>query len=90
MLLSEENETIIPAINSFLGTTQVEGKVMHAVAAVVSATAPLFVLILLSTSDCQRVNRGRGKGIIVLDDSRNREKLQNLSWFSLRSNGLGF
>ena len=46
MLLSAENETIIPAINSFLGTTQVEGKVMYAVAAVVSATAPLFVLIL--------------------------------------------
>ncbi|WP_422378407.1 carbohydrate ABC transporter permease [Roseibium sp.] len=46
MLLSENNETIIPAINSFLGTTQVEGKVMYAVAAVVSATAPLFVLIL--------------------------------------------
>jgi multiple sugar transport system permease protein len=46
MLLSEKNETIIPAINSFLGTTQVEGKVMYAVAAVVSATAPLFVLIL--------------------------------------------
>ncbi|MBO6511057.1 MAG: carbohydrate ABC transporter permease [Roseibium sp.] len=46
MLLSSENETIIPAIASFLGTTQVEGKVMYAVAAVVSATAPLFVLIL--------------------------------------------
>ncbi len=46
MLLSEDNETIIPAINSFLGTTQVEGKVMYAVAAVVSATAPLCVLVL--------------------------------------------
>ena len=46
MLLSEENETIIPAINSFLGTTQVEGKVMYAVAAVVSVTAPLLLLIL--------------------------------------------
>ena len=46
MLLSEENETIIPAINSFMGTTQIEGKVMNAVAAVVSTTAPLFVLIL--------------------------------------------
>ena len=45
-LLSEENETIIPAINSFMGTTQVEGKVMYAVAAVVSTVAPLFVLIL--------------------------------------------
>ena len=46
MLLSEENETIIPAINSFLGTTQDEGKVMYAVAAVVSVTAPILVLIL--------------------------------------------
>jgi len=46
MLLSTENETIIPAIASFLGTTQVEGNVMFAVAAVVSATAPLFVLVL--------------------------------------------
>ena len=46
MLLSEKNETIIPAVNSFLGTTQVEGKVMYAVAAVVSATAPLFLLIM--------------------------------------------
>ena len=46
MLLSGENETMIPAIASFLGTTQVEGNVMYAVAAVVSATAPLFVLVL--------------------------------------------
>ena len=46
MLLSEANQTMIPAIRSFLGTTQVEGNVMFAVAAVVSATAPLFVLIL--------------------------------------------
>ena len=46
MLLSEENETMIPAIASFLGTTQVEGNVMFAVAAVVSATAPLFVLVM--------------------------------------------
>ena len=46
MLLNSQNETIIPAINSFLGSTQVEGNVMFAVAAVVSATAPLFVLIL--------------------------------------------
>ena len=46
MLLSEKNETMIPAIASFLGTTQVEGNVMFAVAAVVSATAPLFMLIM--------------------------------------------
>ena len=46
MLLSEANETMIPAIASFLGTTQVEGNVMFAVAAVVSATAPLFLLVM--------------------------------------------
>lgn len=46
LLLSEENETMIPKIASFLGTTQVEGNVMFAVAAVVSATVPLFLLVL--------------------------------------------
>jgi len=46
MLLSEENQTMVPKIASFLGTTQTEGDVMLAVAAVVSATLPLFVLIL--------------------------------------------
>lgn len=46
MLLSESNRTMVPAIAAFLGTTQTEGNIMFAVAAVVSATAPLFVLIL--------------------------------------------
>ena len=46
ILLSEQNETMIPKIASFLGTTQIEGNVMFAVAAVVSATAPLFMLVL--------------------------------------------
>lgn len=46
MLLTQENTTMIPKINSFLGSTQVEGKVMYAVAAVVSAIVPLFVLIM--------------------------------------------
>lgn len=46
MLLSQDNQTMVPKIASFLGSTQVEGNVMFAVAAVVSATAPLFVLIL--------------------------------------------
>lgn len=45
-LLSQDNQTMIPKINSFLGTTQSAGDVMFAVAAVVSATAPLFVLII--------------------------------------------
>ncbi|WP_293573797.1 carbohydrate ABC transporter permease [Phaeobacter sp.] len=46
MLLSEENRTMVPAIYGFLGSTQEEGNVMFAVAAVVSATAPLFVLVM--------------------------------------------
>ncbi|MEL6953886.1 MAG: carbohydrate ABC transporter permease [Pseudomonadota bacterium] len=46
MLLSQENETIIPRIASFMGSTQVQGNVMFAVAAVVSATVPLIMLII--------------------------------------------
>ncbi len=46
MLLSEENTTMVPQIDSFLGSTQEKGKVMYAVAAVVSAIVPLFVLIM--------------------------------------------
>ncbi len=47
MLLSQENQTMIPRINAFLGSTQQEGKVMYAVAAAVSAMAPLFVLVMV-------------------------------------------
>ena len=46
MLLSQENEKMIPAIAGFLGTVQVEGNVMFAVAAVVSATVPLLFLVM--------------------------------------------
>lgn len=46
MILSKENQTMVPKIASFLGTTQTKGNVMFAVAAVVSVTAPLFVMIL--------------------------------------------
>ena len=46
LLLTEENQSIVPKIASFLGTTQEQGNVMFAVAAVVSATAPLFLLVL--------------------------------------------
>ena len=46
MLLAEENRTIVPEIAAFLGTTYTEGNVMFAVAAVVSATAPLFILVM--------------------------------------------
>lgn len=46
MLLSAENQTMVPKLASFLGTTQTKGNVMFAVAAVVSITAPLFVMIM--------------------------------------------
>lgn len=46
MILNENNRTMVPEIAAFLGTTQTEGNVMFAVAAVVSATAPLFVMVL--------------------------------------------
>lgn len=47
ILLSQENQTMVPKVASFLGTTQSEGKIMYAVAAVVSSIAPLCVLVLL-------------------------------------------
>jgi len=46
MLLSQENQTMVPKIASFLGSTQQEGEVMYAVAAVVSTTLPLFVSVM--------------------------------------------
>lgn len=46
MLLEEKNRTMVPAINAFLGTTQTEGNVMFAVAAVVSAVIPLFIMVM--------------------------------------------
>ena len=46
MLLSQDNQTMVPKIASFLGTTQTKGNLMFAVSAVVSVTAPLFVMVL--------------------------------------------
>ena len=46
MLLSQENQTMIPKVASFLGSIENAGNVMFAVAAVVSATVPLFILVL--------------------------------------------
>jgi multiple sugar transport system permease protein len=47
ILLSQDNQTMVPKVASFLGSTQAEGKIMYAVAAVVSAIVPLFVLVLM-------------------------------------------
>ena len=46
MLLEKENQTMVPKIASFLGTTQTKGNVMFAVAAVVSSTAPIFIMVM--------------------------------------------
>lgn len=46
MLLSADNYTMIPKIESFMGSTQQAGKVMYAVAAAVSSIVPLFILVL--------------------------------------------
>jgi multiple sugar transport system permease protein len=47
MLLTQDNQTMIPKIASFLGSVNDEGRIMYAVAAVVSAMAPLFVLVMV-------------------------------------------
>ena len=47
MLLSESNRTLVPSIAAFLGTTLSEGNVMFAVASVVSATIPIFILVMI-------------------------------------------
>ena len=46
MLLSQDNQTMVPKIASFLGSVESAGDVMYAVAAVVSATVPLFFLVM--------------------------------------------
>ena len=46
MLLTQENQTMVPKISSFLFKIQSDGHVMYAVAAVVSTTAPLFLLVM--------------------------------------------
>ena len=46
VLLNQDNQTMVPKIASFMGTTQTEGNVMFAVAAVVSSIIPLFLLVL--------------------------------------------
>lgn len=46
MLLSENNQTMVPVTAAFLGSEQHAGKLMFAVAATVSMILPLFVLIV--------------------------------------------
>jgi ABC-type glycerol-3-phosphate transport system permease component len=46
LVLSERNRTMVPKISSYLGSIQAEGNVMFAVAAVVSVTIPIFLLVM--------------------------------------------
>jgi ABC-type glycerol-3-phosphate transport system permease component len=46
VLLSKQNMTMVPTIAGYLGSVFEEGNIMFAVAAVVSATVPLFFLVL--------------------------------------------
>ena len=61
-LLSQENTTMIPRIASFLGSAQSDGDQMAAVAAVVTATAPLFVLIMVFQRQPSGLTAGAVKG----------------------------
>ncbi|WP_226782373.1 carbohydrate ABC transporter permease [Oceaniglobus trochenteri] len=45
-ILSEENQTMIPRIAAFLGSVQLRGQIMYAVAATVSVIVPLIILVL--------------------------------------------
>ncbi|MEZ5777167.1 MAG: carbohydrate ABC transporter permease [Paracoccaceae bacterium] len=46
LILSEQNQTMVPKIASYLGQIQSEGNIMFAVAAVVSITIPIFMLVM--------------------------------------------
>ena len=45
-ILSEHNQTMVPAIQSFLGSVQERGQLMYAVAAVVSTIVPLIIFVM--------------------------------------------
>jgi len=46
LLLNQQNYTMVPKINAYLGTVEHGGNYMWAVASVVSATAPLFMIVM--------------------------------------------
>jgi len=46
LLLNQQNYTMVPKINAFLGTIEHSGNYMWAVSSVVSATAPLFMIVM--------------------------------------------
>ena len=46
LILTEQNQTMVPKIASYLGQIQSDGNIMFAVAAVVSVTVPVFLLVM--------------------------------------------
>ena len=68
MLLSQENQTMVLKITSFQGSTQQEGILMSAVAAVVSTTGPHFCCNVLPESVCHGPYCRCSKGLICCSD----------------------
>jgi multiple sugar transport system permease protein len=46
LILTAQNQTMVPKIASYLGQIQSDGNIMYAVAAVVSVTVPIFLLVM--------------------------------------------
>ncbi len=46
LILTEQNQTMVPKISSYLGQIQSDGNIMFAVAAVVSVAVPIFLLVM--------------------------------------------
>jgi ABC-type glycerol-3-phosphate transport system permease component len=46
LILSQTNQTMVPKIASYLGQIQADGNIMYAVAAVVSVSVPIFLLVM--------------------------------------------
>ncbi len=46
LILSQDNQTMVPKIASYLGQIQSDGNIMYAVAAVVSVAIPIFLLVM--------------------------------------------
>ena len=46
LILTEQNQTMVPKIAGYLGKIQSDGNIMYAVAAVVSVAVPVFLLVM--------------------------------------------
>ena len=63
LLLTEENQTMVPKISGFLGNAQEQGNVMYAVSAGIGDSAFVRAGDVFPAADCQRVDCRRGQRI---------------------------